>query len=337
MTYAFRGEKFFLSCHYPQKMVYKGEEYETAEHCFQAQKCENKYEKEMIKRAKTPGEAKKLGKNVLLVDDWDRIKVAVMRDIQYVKFHIPELADKLRNTRNEFLAEENDHGDRFWGTYNGYGENHLGNILMDIRKLLWIERINKLENPLYDVWKKYGCEREDGYTFAMTFKSHTARNENVGLYSWAVPDDLALYEILNCNMPIVEIGAGTGYWASLLSQLGVDIVCYDHRPVENNNNSFHTLSKSYYPVNEGGPEKIKDHQDRALFLCWPPYDKPIAYECLSNYTGNRLIFIGESKGGCTGDSEFFNLLEKEWQVRSSYYGLPQWPGLHDELIIYDRA
>lgn len=29
--------------------------------------------------------------------------------------------------------EENNWGDKFWGTVNGVGENHLGKILMRIR------------------------------------------------------------------------------------------------------------------------------------------------------------------------------------------------------------
>ena len=34
------------------------------------------------------------------------------------------------------MFEENTWGDRYWGTVNGYGENHLGIILMDIRAKL---------------------------------------------------------------------------------------------------------------------------------------------------------------------------------------------------------
>lgn len=45
-------------------------------------------------------------------------------------------------------------------------------------------------------------------------------------YAWAIPDSRAL-NILSSFGPLVEIGAGKGYWGSLLSDLGVDIVCID--------------------------------------------------------------------------------------------------------------
>ena len=43
------------------------------------------------------------------------------------------------------------------------------------------------------------------------------------------PKRIALRTILAYS-PLVEIGAGTGYWARLLRQLGADIVCYDAVP-----------------------------------------------------------------------------------------------------------
>ena len=48
-------------------------------------------------------------------------------------------------------------------------------------------------------------------------------------YAWAVPDERAL-RILEHFGPIVEVGAGKGYWASLLAARGVDVVAYDAMP-----------------------------------------------------------------------------------------------------------
>ena len=45
-------------------------------------------------------------------------------------------------------------------------------------------------------------------------------------YSWAIPDNQAL-KILNNFSPLIEIGCGKGYWASLLQKLGTDIIAYD--------------------------------------------------------------------------------------------------------------
>lgn len=45
-------------------------------------------------------------------------------------------------------------------------------------------------------------------------------------YAWAIPDTRAL-NILSKFAPLVEIGAGKGYWGSLLAKKGVDIICVD--------------------------------------------------------------------------------------------------------------
>ena len=48
----------------------------------------------------------------------------------------PELRVKLLNTGDIELIEGNYWGDTFWGVCNGKGENHLGKILMRVRKEL---------------------------------------------------------------------------------------------------------------------------------------------------------------------------------------------------------
>ena len=46
-------------------------------------------------------------------------------------------------------------------------------------------------------------------------------------YAWAIPNNLAL-RIIQHYGPVIEIGAGKGYWARLLvDSFGVDILCFD--------------------------------------------------------------------------------------------------------------
>ena len=45
-------------------------------------------------------------------------------------------------------------------------------------------------------------------------------------YAWAIPDERAL-QILASFSPLIEIGAGRGYWARLLRDQGVDILAFD--------------------------------------------------------------------------------------------------------------
>ena len=50
------------------------------------------------------------------------------------KFNDPRLKELLIQTGQQALVEGNWWGDRFWGVCKGTGENHLGQLLMKIRR-----------------------------------------------------------------------------------------------------------------------------------------------------------------------------------------------------------
>lgn len=86
--------------------------------------------------AKTPGEAKRLGRRLPInVEEWDANKVQYMREIVHAKFMTGEgdLVGRLINTGAMMLVEGNDWNDTFWGRCNGKGFNTLGVILMEER------------------------------------------------------------------------------------------------------------------------------------------------------------------------------------------------------------
>lgn len=60
-------------------------------------------------------------------------------------------------------------------------------------------------------------------------------------YSWAIPspDSIAFIVDRLDGRPIVEVGAGTGYWLWLLSQHGIDVRGYDSAPPRLGKNPFH--------------------------------------------------------------------------------------------------
>lgn len=155
------------------------------------------------------------------------------------------------------------------------------------------------------------------------------REKLVKIYAWAITDPNALKAIVRATKDtgIVEIGAGKGYWASLLANCGVNVVAYD--------NGEDKYIGGYYPVEEAGIEMVAFHQDKALFLCWPPYDTSMAYDCVSKYKGNTLIYIGEDFGGCNANDDFFHFVSKNFKL-DCRIDMAKWEGLHDNLYIYRR-
>ncbi len=132
----FRNEYWFLSNMYPCSIWYEGALdgkyiFRSVETIFQMMKCDDDNEKKGFELL-NGFEAKKRGRRVKLRDDWNEIKLDVMRDILEVKFSIPDLKNKLMRVNDE-IVEDNNWGDRYWGRCNGIGKNMLGKLLMEIR------------------------------------------------------------------------------------------------------------------------------------------------------------------------------------------------------------
>lgn len=135
-----------------------------------------------------------------------------------------------------------------------------------------------------------------------------------GVYAWAIPTpgDLAwIVKHLN-GQDVVEIGAGTGYWAWMLTQYGVNVTAYDPYPPGEDNN--YVRGGPYHPILPAGIEAAAKHPDRALMLCWPSFGEPWATHTLAAYQGDALIWVGGDWDGCCADETFFELRNAEWDL-----------------------
>lgn len=126
----------FLSNFEPCTVVYDGMTYSCSEAAYQAAKTTD-VSLRIAFTTMNGSKAKYAGQKLTLRPDWNDVKVDVMYEIVKDKFsRNPELRVKLLNTGNIELIEGNYWGDKFWGVCNGVGENHLGKILMRVRKEL---------------------------------------------------------------------------------------------------------------------------------------------------------------------------------------------------------
>lgn len=110
----------------------------TVEHLYQAYKAKRYIDFFSIINAQTPQEAKKLGRQIRIREDWDDVKLSVMENLLREKFseRNPELKQALLDTGDEELQEGNRWNDTYWGVdlSTGIGENNLGKLLMKVRK-----------------------------------------------------------------------------------------------------------------------------------------------------------------------------------------------------------
>jgi ribA/ribD-fused uncharacterized protein len=127
-----------FSSYYPVDLMIDGLRYRSAEHYFQAMKFPDHPEyQEMIRQARKPREAKKLGKteDYATRPDWATHRNTVMMTALREKFsdRHPELKDLLLKTGNAILQDASPR-DNYWGTGSkGMGQNKLGVMLMALR------------------------------------------------------------------------------------------------------------------------------------------------------------------------------------------------------------
>jgi len=156
-------------------------------------------------------------------------------------------------------------------------------------------------------------------------------------YAWSIPSPGSVAWIANLvgGRGVVEIGAGSGYWAWQLSQAGVDVVAYDPHPA-GDGNEF-AKHGPYHPVRVGDQNAAAEHGGRVLMLCWPSYCADFAEQAVRAYPGDTLVYIGEGQGGCCADDGFFKLLDDEWDEIGSCPLHVTYSGIHCRLSAYARA
>lgn len=135
---------------------------------------------------------------------------------------------------------------------------------------------------------------------------------------------------------VVEIGAGTGYIASLLCKAGLDVRAFDVAPTKradfNTSNEYHGSSPPFCHVEYANSENLESvfgtrkAKETALLLCYPPPLSNMAEASLKafvNHGGRIMIHVGEFSG-LTGSSEFEQFLscrfDLEYRARCLNWG-----------------
>ena len=123
----------------PYSIALKRKRWPTSEHYFQAQKFAGTEHEGLIRKAKTPMIAARMGRDRKrpLRRDWESVKDSIMRDAVLAKFtQHEELRELLLATGDSKLVEHTTN-DSYWGDGgDGSGRNMLGIILMETRKIL---------------------------------------------------------------------------------------------------------------------------------------------------------------------------------------------------------
>lgn len=125
------------------------------------------------------------------------------------------------------------------------------------------------------------------------------RYEYVRKYGFAVPTPEALALVARYG-PVLEIGAGCGYWAYCLRLMGVDVLAYDkHVPGKGTKPKGvdYGWTFTHAEVRSGNhAAALVDPaaRDRTLLIVWPSLYDTWAREALKLYRGDRFIYVRNS-------------------------------------------
>lgn len=147
----FQGIHAFLSNFYPSVIKMEGINYPSVEHAYQAAKTLDPALRKSISELPNAGAAKRYGNQISIRPDWLSVRLEIMQDLLYKKFDPSQhsgLVRLLLGTGDKELIEGNTWGDRYWGKCGGYGQNHLGLLLMQIRKTLQETEPQKLTGSI---------------------------------------------------------------------------------------------------------------------------------------------------------------------------------------------
>jgi ribA/ribD-fused uncharacterized protein len=136
----FKDEYSFLSNFFNANQALEGLTFPTNEHWFQSRKTKVFKERVAIETCYSPSTAKRLGRQVTLRKDWDKVKTMIMMKGLRAKFkQNKDIAKKLKETYPHKLTEGNYWHDNYWGDCfcpkckNIKGANMLGKLLELVR------------------------------------------------------------------------------------------------------------------------------------------------------------------------------------------------------------
>jgi ribA/ribD-fused uncharacterized protein len=133
----FKGRYRWLSNFYDCEVILRGMKYPSVENAYQSAKSDSVVWKEGCKTI-SASVAKKEGRKVTLVPNWDIVRIRVMRNLLNQKFSQDFFKEKLIATGDAVIIEGNYWGDTFWGVDidTMAGQNRLGIMIMSIRMAL---------------------------------------------------------------------------------------------------------------------------------------------------------------------------------------------------------
>lgn len=144
----------------------------------------------------------------------------------------------------------------------------------------------------------------------------------------------------------LELMSGLGALSYGLRMQGVNIIATDNYSWKETTNGDDSLLRNdnktlTHVENLGALEAVEKYGRNVdiIIMSWPPYDGEIAVKVLKKMRDINpsciMIYIGEGKGGCTANEEFFTIFEKieDESFNEANVKFQSWPLTKDQPFL----
>jgi hypothetical protein len=162
-------------------------------------------------------------------------------------------------------------------------------------------------------WQFLGGEEK--YNIDASLEEHRRRDAFIANYSFAVPSQEAIKAIADFvgEDKVLEVGAGSGLWAKLLSDQGVHVTAIDNLSWNGRSSVALQFGKFHLIERLNSSSAVRRYRDHSVLLfIWPPLHNQMSVRALRLFSGNKVVYIGEWQAA-TATPSFHKLLRKEWK------------------------
>jgi hypothetical protein len=177
--------------------------------------------------------------------------------------------------------------------------------------------------------------RAQGFEFAAPPGNlRLARKAFIRQWGFSIPCAESVAELVQLS-PLVEIGAGSGYWSALVAGADGDVIATDAiaegSPGYGLTVGLHTKIEALDAV-----EAVRRYPERNVFCSWPTQDADWCAEAAQAMcAGRRLALVGQPRGGETGSPRLFDVLETDFTEERRIV-IPQFPGVQEVFTVHRR-
>jgi hypothetical protein len=172
-------------------------------------------------------------------------------------------------------------------------------------------------------------------------------------YSWVILSWNLIYKVAftlkDAEGPIIEVFAGTGWFAYFLNAVfATERFANLNKTVVASDLSSKADSKKFgrfgvyapvEPIVMDAIQHVVQVAPKTIIMFWPDYNDDIALKTIRAFImmgGNKLLYCGESKGGCCATDQFFDLIGKcQSTLIIPYSEFDRWQKTTDVCLLYE--